>query len=157
MVPQLHNNFKKPSHSLNSHTRQCIPSYFQYFQVPVKIYVSVFQQQLCNNQWLTQWAFWVFKSPQNSEGTPKNCAKLFKKMLNLGRQHTKLFRKKNKIAASSTLHEAFYAAILLASSIGPAVAKATRRHCLPHFIDRVAARTCCAVNVLTSRISFLFS
>ena len=44
----------------------------------------------------------------------------------------------------------FDAAILFATSIGPAVAKATWRH----FIDRVAARRCCAVNVLTSRISF---
>ena len=58
------------------------------------------------------------------------------------------------------LHEAkiayyaFDAAIFFATSIGPAVAKATRRHCLSHLIDRVAARTCCAVNVLTSRISF---
>ena len=50
-----------------------------------------------------------------------------------------------------------YAAILFASSIGTAVAKATWRHCLAHFIDRVVARTCCAVNVLTSRISLLFS
>ena len=50
-----------------------------------------------------------------------------------------------------------YAAMLFATSIGPAVAKATWRHCLSHFIDRVAARTCCAVNVLTSRISFFFS
>ena len=70
---------------------------------------------------------------------------------------------KKKIADSSMLHEAkiayyaFDAAILFASSIGPAVAKATWRHYLSHFIDRVAARTCCAVNVLTSRISFLFS
>ena len=61
------------------------------------------------------------------------------------------------------LHEAkiayyaFDAAILFATTIGPAVAKATWRHCLSHFIHRVAARTCCAVNVLTSRISFLFS
>jgi hypothetical protein len=50
-----------------------------------------------------------------------------------------------------------YAAILFATTIGPAVAKATWRHCLSHFIDRVAARTCCAANVMTSRISFLFS
>jgi len=61
------------------------------------------------------------------------------------------------------LHEAkiayyaFDAAIFFAPTIGPAVAKATWRHCLSHFIDRVASRTCCAVNVLTSRISFLFS
>ena len=61
------------------------------------------------------------------------------------------------------LHEAkiayyaFDATILFASTIGPAVAKATWRHCLSHFINRVAERTCCAVNVLTSRISFLFS
>ena len=48
-----------------------------------------------------------------------------------------------------------YAAILFVTSIGPAVAKATWRHCLSQFIDRVAARTCCAVNVLMSRISFL--
>ena len=48
-----------------------------------------------------------------------------------------------------------YAAILFVTSIGPAVAKATWRHCFSHFIDRVAARTFCAVNVLTSRISFL--
>ena len=50
-----------------------------------------------------------------------------------------------------------YAAILFVTSIGPAVAKATWRHCLSHFIDRVAARTCCAVNVLTSQISFLMT
>ena len=61
------------------------------------------------------------------------------------------------------LHEAkiayydFDVAILFVTAIGPAVAKATWRHCLSHFIDRVAARTCCAVNVLASRISFLFS
>ena len=61
------------------------------------------------------------------------------------------------------LHEAkiaycaFDTAILFATTIGLAVAKATWRHCLSHFIDRVAARTCWAVNVLTSRISFLFS
>ena len=71
--------------------------------------------------------------------------------------------REKKIAASSMLHEAkityyaFDAAILFAITIGPAVAKATWRHCLSHFIDCVAARTCCAVNVLTSRISFLFS
>ena len=59
------------------------------------------------------------------------------------------------------LHEAkiaYYAldaAILFATRIGPAVVKATWRHFLSHFIDRVAARTCCVVNVLTSRISFL--
>ena len=59
------------------------------------------------------------------------------------------------------LHEAkiaYYAldaAILFATRIGPVVAKATWRHFLSHFIDSVAARTCCAVNVLTSRISFL--
>ena len=39
-----------------------------------------------------------------------------------------------------------YAAILFASSVGPSVANATWRHCLSHFIDRVAARTCCAVD-----------
>ena len=70
------------------------------------------------------------------------------------------FRFKKKKTALSMLHEAkiayyaFDAAILFATSIGPAFAKATWRHCLSHFIDRVAARTCCAVNVLTSRISF---
>ena len=38
--------------------------------------------------------------PRNSEGPPKNCAKLnpivktVKKLLNLGRQHTKMFGKK---------------------------------------------------------------
>ena len=59
------------------------------------------------------------------------------------------------------LHEAkiaYYAldaAILFATRIGPAVAKATWRHFISHFIDRVAARSCCAVNVLTSRIFFL--
>lgn len=36
-------------HILNSHTRQSRPSYVQYVQVPVQIYVSVFQQQLCFN------------------------------------------------------------------------------------------------------------
>ena len=39
-----------------------------------------------------------------------------------------------------------YAAILFASSVEPSVAKATWRHCLSQFIDRVAARTCCAVD-----------
>ena len=51
----------------------------------------------------------------------------------------------------------FDAAILFVTTIGPAFAKATWRDCLLHFIDCVAARTCCAVHVLTSRISFLFS
>jgi len=55
------------------------------------------------------------------------------------------------------VYYAFYAAILFATTIGPAVAKATWRHWLSHFIDRVAAWTCCAVNLLTSRISFVFS
>ena len=42
----------------------------------------------------------VFKPPRNSEGPPKNRAKLnpivktVKKLLNLGHQHTKMFRKK---------------------------------------------------------------
>ena len=48
-----------------------------------------------------------------------------------------------------------YAPILFVTSIGRGVAKAALRHCLSHFIDRVAARTYCTVNVLTSRISFL--
>jgi len=54
-------------------------------------------------------------------------------------------------------YSAFDAAILFATTIRPAVAKATWRHCLSHFIDSVAARTCCAVNLLTLRSSFLFS
>jgi hypothetical protein len=68
---------------------------------------------MCNNQWRTQGAFRVFKSPQNSEGTPKNCAKLnpivktVKKMLNLGSQHTKIFGKKS----SKILHR--FAIVLL--------------------------------------------
>ena len=60
------------------------------------------------------------------------------------------------------LHEAkiayydFDAAILFASSIGPAVAKATLRHCLSHFVDRVAARTCCVERAdVTDFFSFL--
>lgn len=49
IMSQLHNNFKNPSHFLNSHCRQCGPPSVRYVQVPLKIYVSLFQQQLCNN------------------------------------------------------------------------------------------------------------
>ena len=53
------------------------------------------------SQWRTKGGGRVFNSPpRNSEGPPKNRAKLnpivktVKKLLNLGRQHTKMFGKK---------------------------------------------------------------